>query len=875
MINKELYKALMNKGVNNLTSAQKKAIPKILSGKDVLLCAPTGYGKTLAAMIPVLDKMLKNKEEGMKTLYVTPLRALNRDVFERLVKLGEKIGLRIEVRHGDTTQYQRRKQALNPPDMLITTPETLQAILTGKRLREGLASVKTIIIDEVHELISSKRGTQLSVGLERLKNLTKRKMQLIGLSATVNNKQEVADWISSECEIVNIEGSKEYEVKIIKPGVSQEDKELAKKLHTNPSIAKTLKIITRLVKEKKSIIFVNTRELAENISSRLQAMNNKDISVHHSSLSKNSRINTEADFKKGGLRGIIATSSLELGIDIGDVEQVIQFNSPRQVNKLVQRVGRAGHTSTQVSNGVVITTNQQEYLETKAVLKQLKNKWVEESSIYHKPLDVLAHQVIGICLDEYKPKVKDVYNTIKQARPYQSLTWNEFSSVLTILKDIRMVFLNDDGTIGIGKKARFYYYDNLSTIPNEKNYHIHNIDTNSRIGTLHEGFIAKNGEPGNIFICRAEPWEIISIEDDRVNVSRSFDYDSAIPSWEGELIPIHQQVTETMRQLAEQELKLEVHDKNVIITTYFGSKVNQTIGEVLAYLLSNKKGTSIGLKNDAYRIILKLKNASHAEAVEEVLNEIKPSWITSTAYNAVKNSNAFLYRFMHVAKRFGILRKNAEFSNYRLKKLLEAYDNTVVTKEAYKEMLVEKLDLSGAEKAISRINNGELKLTAASNETINELSTNFRDFSNPKTTKEIMDVVKERLMNKEYLYYCLNCGKYVGKLSVRHSKNLECKCGSKLITFLKKRSRGVTALKKRINNQALNTEEERQLKKLEVKANLYLNYDYMAPYAIAGRGVGPTTATRILKGFYQREEDFLKKIIKAEKRFIRTKKYWK
>ncbi len=873
MINKELYKALVNKGIKELTSAQKKAIPPILNGDNVLLCAPTGYGKTLAVMIPILNKMI-NSNKGLKTLYITPLKALNRNVFQRLIRLGEEVGLRVDVRHGDTTQNERRKQALNPPDMLITTPETLQAILTGKILREVLKTVNTIIIDEIHELVSSKRGAQLRLGLERLKKITG-EVQIIGLSATINNKKEVAEWLSNNTKIIDVEGDKKYDIKVIKPEVNDKDKELAKKIHTNPHIAHAIRIILELVKNNKSIIFVNTRELAENISSRIQMLNIDYIGVHHSSLSKDSRINIEDDFRKGKIKGIIATSSLELGIDIGDIDLVIQFNSPRQVNKLIQRVGRAGHKSNQVSRGVIITTSQQDYLESIAILNKVKEKWVEESLVYHKPLDVLAHQIVGYCFDEYKPKIIDIYNNVKKAKPYENISWEEFNNIIELLNKIKVIFKNDDGTIGVGKKARFYYYENLSTIPNEKNYTIINTDTNTRIGTLHEGFIAKHGQQGNIFIVRAEPWEIISIDGDKVSVCRSFDYDSAIPSWEGELIPIHPIVSEEVRKISNKKRRLEFHDNNAIITTYFGSKINQTLAEILSYYLSIKKGTSIGIKSDAYRIVLTFKDANDVILIDELLKEIRPSWITPIAYEAVKNTNAFLYRFMHVAKRFGIMRKNAEFSNYRLKKLLEIYDNSPVTKEAYKEMLVEKLDLEGAEKAISLINNGQLTLKPASQETINELSTGFKDFSNPKTTQEIMDVVKERLLNTQYVYYCLSCGKFVGKLMVRDSKNIKCTCGSKLITFIKPHhDKAITALRKKVNNQPLTSDELKDYKKLEQNAELFLNYGFMAPYAMAGRGVGTRTAIRILKGFYKTETDFLKKIIEAERNFIKNKKYW-
>lgn len=875
MINQKLYEALTEKGIKDLTEPQKKAIPKILSGKDVLLCAPTGYGKTLAVMIPVFDKMVKDETKGLKTLYITPLRALNRNIFERLLNLGEKVGLRVEIRHGDTTQNERKKQGDNPPDMLITTPETLQAMLTGKKMRAALTTVNTIIVDEIHELINSKRGSQLSVGIERVKKLIGKNVQIIGLSATVSNKEEVANWLSDKCEVVNVEGDKKYEIEIIKPKITDEDKELAQKLHTNPSIARNLKLIADIVKEHKSIIFVNTRELAENISSRLAMMNIKEIGVHHSSLSKDSRVDTEDKFKSGELKGIIATSSLELGIDIGDIDMVIQYNSPRQANKLVQRVGRAGHTSTQVSKGKVITANEQEYIESKAIIKKIQEKWVEESPVYYKPYDVLANQIVGFCLDDYKPRINDIYEIIRKSKSFKDLTWEEYQSVIELLARVKIVFPNEDGTIGIGTKGRMYFYENLSMIPSEKNYQVISAESNSKIGNLHEGFIAKNGQVGSVFICRAQPWEILSIEGDKVEVCRSFDFDSAIPSWEGELIPIHGEITETVRKLENKERKLEFHDNIAIITTYFGSKINQTLSEIMTYLMLQKKDTNINVKTDAYRIVLSFKDPVDLQLLEDTLKEIKPSWFQTIAYNAVKNTNAFLYRFMHVAKRFGAINKNTEFNNYRLKKLLEIYDNTPITREAYKEMLVEKLDLDGAEKAITLINDGQLKMVPASAETIGELSTGFRDFSNPKTGHEVLETVKERLLNTEYIYYCMHCGKYLGKLMVRDSKELKCTCGSKLITFLKTYETSATALKKKLNKQPLTSEEAKEYKKIEERATMFLNYGHMAAYAIGGRGVGVATALRLLKGFYKTEDDFLKKIVEAEKNFIKNKKYWK
>ena len=393
LLAKPVRNALAELGFSEPTLPQTLAVPPVLEGKNVLLIAPTGTGKTEAVLLPIFSKLVEQKTEeqkdvGIQVIYITPLRALNRDMFKRLTFWSEQLDITVEVRHGDTEMKIRRKQALRPPQMLVTTPETLQAILPGSQMRKHLSNVQCVIIDEVHDLAESKRGAQLAVALERVLEVTGKEFQRIGLSATVGNPEEVARFIAGtnrEISIVQAVLAKNYRYRVEYLTPTEKDYELAAKLETTPEASARIRRLIELIDSHKStLVFVNSRTVAELLGHRFDQLNRTDISVHHGSLSREERVIAEDAFKAGTIKAIICTSTLELGIDIGNVDLVIQYMSPRQVSSLIQRVGRSGHSLERLSEGVIVTTYPDDTLESMAAVENAKQNRIEPVLIAQK-----------------------------------------------------------------------------------------------------------------------------------------------------------------------------------------------------------------------------------------------------------------------------------------------------------------------------------------------------------------------------------------------------------------------------------------------------------------------------------------------------------
>ena len=502
-LNLNIQNLLKENKIIDPTEPQIRAIPPILKGENVLLIAPTGLGKTESALLPIFHNFLKEKkpEKGISILYITPLRALNRDMLRRTIEWGKKLGIDIAVRHGDTSQSERAKQSKNPPDMLITTPETFQILFIGKRLRNYLKKVRWVIIDEIHELANDERGAQLSVALERLSELTKGNkinFQRIGLSATVGSPREVAKYLGGfennnfrEVKILEIDITKLIDIKVELPQIKKEDYKYANKLKIEPFSFACLRRCKELIdKHVSTLLFINTRDGAEVLGSRFhQWIDEFNIDVHHGSLSKIARIDAEDKYKSGKLKSLICTSSLELGIDVGSTDFVIQYSSPREVKRILQRIGRSGHKIGKTSKGLMIAVSQEDFAESLVIAKRALSGKIEELNVRQNPLSVLSNQIISIALEYGKIKSEEIYNIIRRSYCFYKLDENVFNKILLQLKKQRNIWVDEEDFVIKKMNSRFYFLDNISMIPDEKSYFAVDISSRKKIGKLDESFI--------------------------------------------------------------------------------------------------------------------------------------------------------------------------------------------------------------------------------------------------------------------------------------------------------------------------------------------------------------------------------------------------
>ncbi|NIM44852.1 MAG: DEAD/DEAH box helicase [Nitrososphaeria archaeon] len=928
-LSKPLQRLLSKSGFAEPTIPQTKTIPIILSGRNVLLIAPTGTGKTEAAFLPILQMLLSQpRSMGIKIVYVSPLRALNRDLLDRLEWWCKRLDFRISVRHGDTEVRERRKQALSPPDILVTTPETLQILLNGRRFSQHLATTQWVIVDEVHELVDNKRGTQLSLSLERLRWISGKDFQIVGLSATIGSPKEVAQFlvgVGRSCEVVDVSVVRETQLDVIHPIPTRQDHRLATQLYTFPEVAARLRAMRDLIERHGStLLFTNTRPMAEILASRFRIWDmDFPVSIHHGSLSSYSRVRTEEGLKRGELKGVICvsgdsrvllsdgqwkpieklaacngpliisslskshkirsaiarlvrktgmsqliqittktgfslkctpdhglltvdkhgelkwllardlcpglpvaiagylqnkqipikeksnsdifwdnicdtkeineeepvydvfdvnptsnfivngfithncTSSLELGIDVGSVDLCIQYNSPRQVTRLLQRAGRSGHQVGGLAKGVVVVQDPDDALESIVIVGRAYRSELESVSIPEKPLDVLMHELAGMMVYQRRWKISEAHEIAKRAYPFRDLTREDVEAVLSYMEGFiqKLAWFSREEDV-FSRPMRYkrlfkYYFDNLSMIPYVKQYLVINEAKNLPVGTLDESFIAQYGNPGVKFIMGGSVWKIIQIFRDGVYVKSDTDAVGAIPSWVGEEIPvpysvaqevgkIRRRVEEGVREshslyriseaLAEEfqvdgrvvkdaigdsyeqarvgiplpcdeRITVEKWKDLIIVHTHYGTLINRTLSRYIGSWISETLGETLSVFDDPYRVFLRSKHLSSEEVVD-----VFKSGITEDFNRVVKDTilqdRYFRWRLVQVARRMGSLVKEAELDSSVVDQLVKGLRGTIVYEEAFKEVIFKDLDLRGTIGVLKRMAEGEIELVS-------------------------------------------------------------------------------------------------------------------------------------------------------------------
>ena len=546
------------------SEAQRYAIMDIHCGENVLVSSPTGSGQTLTAFLSIISELTSLADSGeledkIYCIYISPLKALDNDIEKNLEEplseiekiAGRELGIRKAVRTGDTTPYERSKMLKTPPHILITTPESLSILLCAPKFRENLKGVKYVVVDEIHSLADNKRGVHLSLTLERLQNLAG-PFTRIGLSATVHPLEKVAGFLVGyeqgeprNCKVVDVNYMKQLDMKVLCPVediVESDPEEVNRALY---------KLLDELISaHKTTLIFTNTRSGTESVVFNLKKKfgdkyRDDNIMAHHSSLSKELRLEAENKLKRGELKVVVSSTSLELGIDIGYIDLVILVSSPKSVSRALQRIGRSGHRLHDKSKGRIIVVERDDLVECSLIMKNAVEGKIDEIHIPENCLDVLSQQIYGMAIEQ-KWNIDDAYQLIKRSYPYRNLEQNDFVGVLSYLAgeytrlEERYVYAkiwvdyNKKMFGKRGKLARMLYSTNIGTIPDRS---AARVKCNGQVvGRIEEDFMEKLRK-GDTFVLGGKIYRFNYARGMTVNVTPSAG-PPTIPSWFSEQLPL-------------------------------------------------------------------------------------------------------------------------------------------------------------------------------------------------------------------------------------------------------------------------------------------------------------------------------------------------
>jgi ATP-dependent Lhr-like helicase len=540
------------------TPVQQRGWEAIRRGGDTLIAAPTGSGKTLAAFLLALDALLREAQttglpDEVRVVYVSPLKALSADIHKNLAeprreirRLAEEMGhgiphLTAAVRSGDTTSAERLSMLRTPPHILVTTPESLYLLLTAEKSRAMLATARTVIVDEIHSVVETRRGAHLALSLERLDHAAGRRLQRIGLSATQRPIETIAAWLSGAggaATVVDEGHRREMNLGLELPGSPLQA------VMSTEVWSEIYDRLADLIRENRTtLVFVNTRRLAERAARQLaERLGEEAVTAHHGSMAKEARLAAEERLKTGQLRALVATSSLELGIDIGHVDLVCQLGSPRRIATFLQRVGRSGHTVIGTPKGRLFPLTRDELVESVALYRAIARGELDRVTLCERPLDVLAQQIVAESATG-PWQLDDLFQLVRRAYPYRDLERERFDAVVRMLaagfvtrrgRRGALIHLDEvNGRLRGRRGARLTALTSGGAIPDNADYRVVLEPEGTFVGTLNEDF-AIESMPGDIFQLGNVSWRMLRIERGTVRVEDAHGQPPGVPFWLGE-----------------------------------------------------------------------------------------------------------------------------------------------------------------------------------------------------------------------------------------------------------------------------------------------------------------------------------------------------
>ncbi|HTW39609.1 MAG TPA: DEAD/DEAH box helicase [Thermoplasmata archaeon] len=936
-IDPRLADSVGRRGIRTYTEIQRLALPVLGGASDALLISPTGTGKTEAALLPLLSRRLAEPSPPISLLYVTPLRALNRDLEHRLVSLVKDVGLSAAVRHGDTTASARVAQSRSPPDLLLTTPETLQILLVGQRLREGLKNVRTVVVDEIHELVGSDRGAQLSLTLERLDAWTARKVRRIGLSATIGNPEAVARFLSPAPRAIEVRVAQEPRDLVLNARWAPEEEtplaaDLIRELKADATLRRGLRAVEAEIRaHRTTLVFVNTRPTAEGLAARLNRLApDLAIAVHHGSLSREVREEAERAFRDGQLRALVATSSLELGIDIGVVDHVVQFGSPHQVGRLLQRVGRSGHRRDRTIHGVVLSLDDDDLEEAAVLARRADEGQVEAASWRTRNRLAAAQQIVATLRAQGAVDRDLLVATLGHAAAVADLLPAEWDELIAYLVSLGLSKWSD-GRLTSGRGTLHRFYSSLSLIPDERTYRLRDIATRRTIGTLDERFVLTQilAQPDEIFLLHGRTWKVVEYRDGELLVETVNEIGQE-PRWAGEDLPVPFDVAQEIgklrregnfadyplseddrarlgrRRSAAGAVDAPPDDRRVTVTARgrvvvygacFGTRTNETLALATAGLLTARLGarTDVAAVEPTW-FVLELPVAVDAATLIDAF-AVDPATVRPLVERLVPSGLEYRWVFLAVARKLGVLPESADPRDLRtLDPLLEVARVTPLGEEVLEKTLHDRFDVPHAEEVLARVRSGAIQVVATAPSSLTDgpierLQWRTLPDTPPPT---LLKAVRERLEHEPLVLICLRCGFVRTTTPARYRSEGGSRCllchGSLSAVLSPRREDEIarlsryarekwtppkrTAPRGKRRARPPSAELEALVRTGYTSAELLAHYGERALLALAARGIGPETARRLLMRLYRDDDSFFTEILRSERSYAKTRAFW-